>query len=252
MPIDLSIVIPAWNEAARLPSSLEQLRAFREGLALDVEILLVVEPSADATLEIAQAFAARAPYFQVIANPVHGGKGFATRTGMLRAQGDYVFYMDADLSVPLGEMLGFLEEFKARPELHVLVGNRAHAQSRITRRQTLLRQRMGQLFNRVLQGLALVSLADTQCGFKAFRREAAREIFSRQTLDGFAFDVEVLLLAQGLGYPVADLPVEWINAPESKVNILADSVRMLLDSARLRRRVEKALAEKPLFRNYEG
>jgi len=118
--------------------------------------------------------------------------------------------------------------------LDVLVGNRQHARSRITRRQSALRESMGKVFNRILQSLALVALRDTQCGFKAFRRDACREIFARQTIDGFAFDVEVLLLAERLGFRVEDWPVEWINSPESKVNIVADSLRMLRDAWRVR------------------
>jgi dolichyl-phosphate beta-glucosyltransferase len=102
---------------------------------------------------------------------------------------------------------------------------------------------MGKIFNRVLQTLALVDLRDTQCGFKAFRQPACREIFARQTLDGFAFDVEVLLLAERLGCVVEDLPVEWINSPESKVEIVADSLRMLRDTWRIRRRLRHVQIE---------
>jgi dolichyl-phosphate beta-glucosyltransferase len=103
---------------------------------------------------------------------------------------------------------------------------------------------MGKTFNRILQSLTLVSLRDTQCGFKAFRRAACREIFSRQTIDGFAFDVEVLLLAARLGFTVEDRPVEWINSPDSRVNIVADSWQMLLDAWRIRRIVERNVGEK--------
>ncbi len=241
MPPHLSIVIPAWNEAARLPGALAELTTFCAALPFDAEVLVVVEPGSDGTPGLARAHAARHAGFQVIENAVHRGKGCAVRTGILRARGEHVFYMDADLSVPLREVTAFLGHFAAHPEAHVLIGNRAHARSRITRRQSLLRQRMGQLFNRLLQSLALVSLHDTQCGFKAFRRDAAREIFTRQTLDGFAFDVEVLLLADRLGYKIADLPVEWTNSPESKVHILRDSLAMLRDTTRVRRLVDRAV-----------
>lgn len=160
---------------------------------------------------------------------------------MLRARGEFVFYMDADLSVPLAEILPFLARFESEPPVDVLVGNRQHAMSRITREQSWLRRTMGQTFNRILQSRAVASLPDTQCGFKGFRREAAREIFSRQTIDGFAFDVEVLLLAERLGFAIADLPVEWINSPESKVDIVRDSLRMLRDALRVRRVIEATL-----------
>lgn len=237
----LSIVVPAYNEARRLPRTLDKLAEFLGGLGRPYEVLIIVERSADGTLEIAARFAAQQAHFQAVDNAVQRGKGYAVRTGMLRARGEFVFYMDADLSVPLAAVPEFLARFESEPRVDVLLGNRQHAMSRITRRQAWLRRTMGQTFNRILQASGLASHHDTQCGFKAFRRAAAREIFSCQTLDGFAFDVEVLLLAGRLGCKIADLPVEWINSPESKVRILRDSVGMLRDTLRVRRLVTKSL-----------
>lgn len=236
----LSLVVPAYREARRLPRTLEQLTAFVKACAFRCEVLVVVEPSADGTLDLARQKTTEQENFQVIENEVQRGKGYAVRTGMLRATGEHIFYMDADLSVPLRVVHAFLEFFEKHPEIDVLAGNRQHVESRITRRQSLLREAMGQVFNKVLQRLSLVSIPDTQCGFKAFRRDAARAIFSRQRIDGFAFDVEVLMLAQRLGYRVADLPVEWINSPESHVHIVRDSVQMLRDTLQVRRRLRVA------------
>ena len=238
----LSVVVPAYNEARRLPPTVAALAEFFGSFTRSYEVLLVVERSPDGTLDIAAKLAAQQAHFQVIDNQVQRGKGYAVRSGMLRARGEIVIYMDADLSVPLAELAAFLRRFEEAPGVDALVGNRQHARSRITRRQSALRERMGKVFNRVLQSLALVDLADTQCGFKAFRREACREIFSRQTIDGFAFDVEVLLLAKRLGYVVEDLPVEWINSAESKVRIVGDSLRMLSDTWRVRRMISRALS----------
>jgi dolichyl-phosphate beta-glucosyltransferase len=203
-----------------------------------VEVWIVVEPGTDRTGEIAAEAAARQPYLRVIANAAHHGKGFAVRTGVQAATGDFVFYMDCDLSVPLCEVDAFVSYFEAHPEADVLFGNRQHARSHISVRQSWLRQRMGQTFNAILRRLALAGVHDTQCGFKAFRREAAKEIFARQQLDGFAFDVEVLLLAKKLGYHVADLPVEWRNSPESKVHLVRDSLQMFRDALKVRAMVE--------------
>jgi dolichyl-phosphate beta-glucosyltransferase len=164
---------------------------------------------------------------------------------MLRAQGEFIFYMDADLSVPLQEVYAFLACFAQHPEIDVLVGNRQHELSRIKQRQTRLREGFGKTFNRVLRTLRLASFRDTQCGFKAFRRASAQAIFSRQKLNGFAFDVEVLLLAERLGYKIADLPVEWINSTESKVHLFRDSLSMLRDTFRVHRIVEESLAQRP-------
>jgi dolichyl-phosphate beta-glucosyltransferase len=127
------------------------------------------------------------------------------------------------------------------PRTDVLLGSRQHAESRVERRQSLLRQTMGKTFNRILRSLSLIPFRDTQCGFKAFRREAAKAIFGLQEIDGFAFDVEVILLAQALGYRVGELPVRWLNSPESKVHIVRDSVRMLLDAFTVRRRVGRVM-----------
>lgn len=204
------------------------------GCAFPTDILIVVEPSTDGTREIAAAAARREPNLQVLACPTQRGKGSAVRTGVRAAQGDFIFYMDADLSVPLREVQVFMDYFRSHPEIDVLFGNRQHPSSRITRRQSRFRQTLGQCFNAVLRALALAEVRDTQCGFKAFRREAAQRIFAMQQLDGFAFDIEVLLLAEQLGYRIADLPVEWINSEESKVRLVRDSVRMLWDATRIR------------------
>lgn len=233
----LSIVVPAYNEARRLPPTLTALVEFLRGFTRTYEVLIVVEQSTDGTLEIAAKQVAQQAHFQVLDNGPKRGKGHAVRSGMQRARGEIVFYMDADLSVPLPEVLQFLKYFEETPGVDVLIGNRQHAMSRITRRQNPLREGMGKIFNRVLQTMALVDLRDTQCGFKAFRQAACREIFSRQKVEGFAFDVEVLLLAERLGYVVEDLPVEWINSPESKVEIIADSLKMLRDTWQIRRRL---------------
>lgn len=203
-----------------------------------MEIIIVVEPGTDRTREIATEAAARQPNLRVIANEQHRGKGFAVRTGMQAATGDFIFYMDADLSVPLRDVGAFLEYFEAHPEADVLFGNRQHGQSRITQQQSWLRRHMGQAFNSILRRLAMTGVHDTQCGFKAFRRAAAQAIFARQQIDGFAFDVEVLMLAQEFRFHIADLPVEWRNSPESKVRIIRDSLQMLRDAIRIRQMVK--------------
>ena len=240
-PPFLSIVVPAYNEARRLPHTLDTLRDFFREFTRTFEILIVVERSADGTLEIASEAARQQENFLAMDNGPQRGKGHAVRSGMLRSRGAYVFYMDADLSVPLAEVTAFLAHFEAHPELGVLLGNRQHARSRIVRRQSALREGMGKTFNRLLQTLGLASLHDTQCGFKAFRRAAAQEIFSRQQIDGFAFDVEVLMLAERLKCKIADLPVEWRNSPDSRVRLVRDSLAMLRDMWRVRRLVDHAL-----------
>lgn len=232
----ISIVIPAYNEASRLPESIRLLgEHFASWPPGSVEVLIVVEQSTDGTLELARQ--REQANFRVIDNGPQRGKGHAVRCGVMQARGEIIFYMDADLSVPLEEIGAFLKHFETHPEDDVLLGSRQHPASQIEVRQGILRQTMGKTFNRVLRLFSLLPFRDTQCGFKAFRQKAARGIFARQTIDGFAFDVEVLLLAQALGYRIAELPVRWRNSPESKVNIVSDSLRMLLDAMSVRRRV---------------
>jgi glycosyltransferase involved in cell wall biosynthesis len=241
----VSIIVPAYNEAARLPDSLRRLGEYvgaSSRCARSFEVLVIVEQSKDGTLESARKATAKQARFRVIDNRVHRGKGYAVRSGMRQARGAVAFYMDADLSVPLEEIDEFLAFFDAHPEEDVLIGSRQHPASRIERRQGLIRQTMGRTFNRILRCLSPLPFRDTQCGFKAFRREAARQIFALQTIDGFAFDVEVILLAQGLGCRIRELPVRWLNSTESKVRIVRDSLRMLMDVVIIRRRTARALA----------
>lgn len=238
----VSIVIPAYNEAGRLEASLTALAAYLASATWTHEVILVIEKSTDGTLELAQRLATRLPFMQVIGHDVQRGKGYAVRAGMLRARGEIAFFMDADLSTPLSEVGHFIGRFSAAPAVDVLVGNRQHADSEILMRQHFLRRRMGQTFNGILRAIAGIRLADTQCGFKAFRRAAREAIFPLQKLDGFAFDVEVLILAERLGFALGDMPVKWSNAEGSKVRIVRDSWRMLCDAMRVRRLVARTLA----------
>jgi len=234
-PLALSLVVPAYCEAHRLPGTLAALERHVGSAAGGVEVLVVVEQGTDGTLGLAREWAAQHPAYTVIDSGVQRGKGHAVRAGMRQARGELVFFMDADLSVPLSEIEVFRAYFAAHPEVDVLIGDRQHPRSDIQRRQTFLREHMGQAFNVLLRTLTGLRWRDTQCGFKAFRQRAAREIFERQEIVGFAFDVEVLLRAEALGRRVASHPVTWINSPASKVRIVTDSLRMLRDVWRVRR-----------------
>ena len=229
LPPQLSIVIPAFNEARRLPAGLDRLSSYLTALGESWEILVVVEKSRDETFELASRAAAKQENIRVIGGTVHRGKGYAVRIGMLDARGEIIFFMDADLSTPPEEIGTFVTYLERHPEIDVLIGNRAHRQSDIAKRQSLVRRSMGQMFNTLIRILAPLRIRDTQCGFKAFRRKAAHAIFARQRIDGFAFDVETLLLAGHLGFRVADMPVRWINSEQSTVRLVRDSLQMLRD-----------------------
>jgi dolichyl-phosphate beta-glucosyltransferase len=153
--------------------------------------------------------------------------------------------MDADMSVPVEFVRAFVEEFENDASVDVLVGNRQHGKSVIGERQSWLRESLGKGFNVLVRLLSVSSLRDTQCGFKAFRREAAEAVFTRTTFDGFACDVEILMLASRMGFVVRDLPVQWNNSPESRVRMVRDSARMFADLLRVRGLVERSLAQRP-------
>lgn len=238
--VDVSIVVPAYAEERRIGRCVGELRRLAADFPRLREVIVVIEPAGDATAETACAAASGDALVQVRENPVHRGKGYAVRTGMLGSTGDIVFFMDADLSVPLRYVAPFVAHLDAHPETAVVIGCRRHPESIVSKRQHFLRERAGRAFNHVVRALGLSPSKDTQCGFKAFRREAAREIFSRARIDGFAFDTEVLLLARKLGLRVDELPVEWINDEETKFRPLRDGWRSFCDLLRVRRLVGRA------------
>jgi len=242
----LSLVIPAYNEERRLPASLVDVKTFFTKIAIPLEVLVMVETSSDRTLEKSREVTKDDPRFQIIDNQVHKGKGYAVKSGMTRARGDVVFFMDADLSTPLSEVIKFLGHFADHPETDVVIGSRADAKSQVLKRQSLFRQSLGRGFNKFVQLFGIRGIKDTQCGFKAFRQKACKEVFSRQTLNGFAFDVEVLLLAQKMGFKIDVVPVRWVNSTDSKVRIFIDPLKMLIDLLQIRLRVRKTLRARPL------
>jgi len=230
----VSLVIPAYNEAARIGASIAKLKKFLDGQPYKFEVIIVVEKSADKTAEKTRAAVGRDRRFKIIANPVHRGKGYAVRCGISHAAGDYIFFLDSDLSTDLSAFSEFMAFFHAHQDVDLLIGSRAHKKSQVLVHQNALRQWLGGCFNLAVRTLTMRELKDTQCGFKAFRKPAAKDIFKSQVLDGFAFDVEVLLIARAKGYKAAALPVIWANSGGSTVNFDA-SFQMLKDLIGLKR-----------------
>ena len=221
----LSIVLPAYNEERRLPSTLERLQAFATSTGLDCEVIVVDNASNDGTSAVAQR--AMQGWSQLrLMRTEQRGKGLAVRTGVLAARGSIVFFGDADLSWPLEDVERFAKFVS--DEWPVVIGSReGHGARRVG--EPFYRHYMGRVFNRVVQLLAVPGIEDTQCGFKAFRADAARAIFERQKIRGFGFDVEVLFLARQLGYGICEIPLEWAHNGDSRVDPLMDSLKMLLD-----------------------
>jgi dolichyl-phosphate beta-glucosyltransferase len=240
----ISIVIPAYNEERRLPGTIQDLRSFF-GRFGSVEIIIVIEKSTDRTVEMATKAAAGDPLIRIVANDVQRGKGYAVKTGMLQAKGEIVFFMDADLSTPLAEVISFLSEFQADPNIDILIGSRAEEKSQVIKKQSWLRRNLGRGFNQIVQVFGVTGIKDTQCGFKAFRKRAVEPVFSRQTINSFAFDVELLVLAQLMGFQIRTIPVRWVNSPDSKVRIWIDPIKMFFDLVRIKRLARRTLKEKP-------
>lgn len=229
---ELSLVIPAYNEASGLPRVLPCVIAYLEREVPDHEILLVDDGSRDETPRVAEQLLAGHTGGRVLSYSPNRGKGAAVRTGALAAQGRAILFSDADFSTPIEEEVRFRAALSAGAD--VVIGSRAHAQAQITQAQGAVRQSMGRTFNVLVRLVGLSSFHDTQCGFKMFRGEAAHDLFGRALIDGFAFDVEVLWLAERAGMRIAELPVEWRNDPESRVRMFRDSARMVLELLRIR------------------
>jgi len=226
----LSIIIPAHNEANRLPPSLEKIDAFLTGQAFTSEVVVVENGSSDGTLAIAESFKTRMPALKVI-HEDRRGKGLAVRRGMLEAAGEYRFFCDADLSMPIEQVLRFLP-----PELDlvdVAIGSREVAGSRRID-EPGYRHLIGRVFNTMVRWMVLPGLQDTQCGFKCFRGEIAEKVFPLQTLTGMSFDAEVLFIARKLGYRITEVPIDWTFNADSRVRLVQDSLRMAFDLLEIR------------------
>ena len=227
----LSLVIPAYNEQARLPYTLSEIEAYVCSQQLDCEVIVVDNGSRDATSVVVQQAASRFPRLRLLRTD-RRGKGLAVRTGVLAAQGEVVIYADADLSWSVEDMPRFVAMVDAR-ESPVVIGSREGFGARRIGEPSY-RHLMGRVFNRFVQALAVRGVEDSQCGFKAFSQSAAKAVFGLQQVDGFGFDVEVLYLARRLGYPIKVVPLRWEHKENSSVQPLRDALLMLSDVLRVR------------------
>lgn len=229
----LSLVIPAFNEEIRLPVTIrDACHWLRNHVPGNFEIIVVDNGSHDRTIEGVELLLSEIPELKLFSELSCKGKGAAVRRGMLEANGDIRLFMDADHSTGISEVSKVLAKIEEGAD--VVIASRQHPESQIVRHQSSLREFMGKFFNLIVRRMVGLTMLDTQCGFKAFTAVAAQEIFSRQQLDGFSFDVEVLVLAELLQLNVAEIPVSWENSPDSRVNIISDSLHMFIDLIRLR------------------
>ena len=225
--VKLSVVIPAYNEAQRIGPSIERINGYLSARGIAFEVVVVDDGSTDATREVvAEAMRSR-PSVRLVENGTNRGKGFSLRNGFLNSSGELVLFCDADLSTPIEEVDPFIAEVERGAD--IVIGSRALRDSRIIKRQPFYRMLMGKTFNKFVWLLLVRGIADTQCGFKLLKRETCERLFGKLRLDGFAFDVELIFIARKYGLKVVELPVMWINSPESKVHAVKDSTKMLID-----------------------
>jgi glycosyltransferase involved in cell wall biosynthesis len=223
---DLSIVIPAFNEELRLPQTLSLISSYIRASKRETEVIVVDDGSTDRTGDVAKSFRSEIHRLRVVANDRNRGKGYSVRHGMMEASGRVVLFTDADLSAPIEEADKLLA---ALADHDVAIGSRALNRKLISVRQSLFREYAGMIFNFIVRASLRLPFVDTQCGFKAFRREPCRIIFQQQRIERFGFDPELLYLARHHGLRSAEIPVRWAHSPATKVSMLRDSVQMFLD-----------------------
>src|SRR5579864_6350278 len=227
-----SIVIPAYNEGARLGATLEKVLAYVREQKLDAEVIVVNDGSRDDTADIVREFAQRDPRLRLVENPGNRGKGFSVRNGILNAHGEVILFSDADLSSPIEEMPKLLAAL--RDGADIAMGSRWLRAEMQTQRQPFHRQVFGRVFNLLLRITLGLQFADTQCGFKAFTRPAALTIFPLQRIERWGFDPEILFLARKFHFKIKEVPVLWGHSGGTRIHPLKDGSRMFLEMLRVR------------------
>ncbi|MGA7244399.1 MAG: dolichyl-phosphate beta-glucosyltransferase [Terracidiphilus sp.] len=227
-----SIVIPAYNESARIPATLESVIAAIRANQWQAEVIVVNDGSTDSTAQLVRDIASWAPEVRLLENPGNHGKGYSVRSGILNAQGDIVMFTDADLSAPMDEASRLFAAIASGAD--IAIGSRWLESGRQTHRQPLYRQIFGRCFNAVCRMVMQLPFADTQCGFKAFTRSAAQTVFQLQTIERWGFDPEILFIAIKRGFRVVEVPVSWAHDERSRMSYLRDGLQMLKELAIVR------------------
>lgn len=228
--IDLSLIIPAFNEEERIAKNLNNAINYLEQQNIKYEIIVVDDGSNDNTVTIIRNFFKDIKIIELGKNL---GKGAAVRAGMLEAKGNIKLFSDADFSTPLYEMHKLIQKIKEGAD--ICIGSRAIDRSYVKEHQPFYREYMGKIFNKFVQLLVFRGIPDTQCGFKAFKKDVADKLFSHSKINGFSFDVEILYLAKKYGYKLEQIPVEWYNDARSKVHPVKDSFEMFCELIKIRK-----------------
>jgi dolichyl-phosphate beta-glucosyltransferase len=232
MAIMYSLVIPAFNESERIIASLDKILAYIAQNNWDAEVLVVNDGSRDNTADVVRQYEQRSPIVRLLENPGNRGKGYSVRHGMLQARGDVLIFSDADLSSPIYESAKLIREIEKGAD--VAFGSRWLEADTQTERQSILRQVAGRVYNLLLRVILGLNYKDTQCGLKAFTREAAEKVFTRQKIERWGFDPELLFIAKKFGMKMVEVPVEWAHDDRSKINPVVDGFKMGMEMLKIR------------------
>jgi len=230
--LQYSIVIPAFNESARIPSTLKAVLSCIRSHGWSAEVIVVNDGSKDNTAEVVRTVAETAPEVRLIENPGNHGKGYSVRHGVMEARGQVILFTDSDLSAPIEEAEHLFAAIAQGAD--IAIGSRWLDRGRQTHRQPIYRQFFGRCFNAVTRRVMGLRFADTQCGFKAFTRKAALTIFPLQTIEGWGFDPEILFIAVKRGLRVKEVAVSWAHDERTRMSYLKDGVKMLEEMAAIR------------------
>jgi dolichyl-phosphate beta-glucosyltransferase len=230
----LSVIIPAYNEAVRIENTLRSLQEYFSNQSYKVELFIVDDGSFDDTVKLSSKFKDGILKLKILKNECNKGKGYSIKRGVMEAEGKIICFMDADYKITINEIEKIIPYFSQGYE--VVIGSRALHGSIIKIAQPFHRRLGGKLMHIIVRGsVSLNNIQDTQCGFKFFSKKAALEIFRKQKIDGYMFDVEILCIAQKLGYKIKEVPIEWMNDPDSRLKLLRDSTRSVFDLWRIRK-----------------
>jgi dolichyl-phosphate beta-glucosyltransferase len=237
----LSIVIPAYNEEHRLPDSMRNVIEFVARSPFSTEVIVVDDGSEDRTADVVRQFMEQVPFITLL-SVEHGGKGHAVRAGMLEARGEYLFLADCDFAMPIEEVSKFLPP--ASSDYDIAIASR-EVPGAVRYHEPFYRHFIGRVFNLIVRILAVRGISDTQAGFKCFRRQAARRLFNMQTINGWGFDVEILMVAQRMGMKIIEVPIHWYHNNDSRVRPVYDAYRMFTEVVRIRMNARSGVYDCP-------
>ena len=242
--INLSIVIPAYNEGNRISDTITATYQYLSEKKLNFEIIVVDDGSSDTTIEILRAFQKDMPALKIIRHKFNQGKGAAVKTGMLTAQGEYVLFMDADLATPIEQLV---KMWTNKDQADIVIGSRYLKPGSIKTPQPFHRKIIARLGNFAIRTLLNINIQDTQCGFKMIKKNVAKDLFLRQSLTGFSFDIEILALSKVLDYSVKEVAVDWHDKAGSHVDPIKDSLAVFQDVLKIRSLINSSLQQNSTY-----